>query len=218
MSGNWTPYVVESLEPDPELLPDPDPEPAAARHGTGDASGTAPVGGIGHRRHGTGTGTGTEAEGTGRAPGTGSADGVGTEAEDTGSADGAGSEVVPVPVRRVGTGTLAWVWLREHAARAAENQRRHRTFWHWIWAGLVSRAETLAEHRKYLKSRAWLEDYMTGWVRDFIERENVLYGIFVARTVKFICQNTDKIFERQLRFWIAVGIFLIGLAIWNLTH
>jgi hypothetical protein len=199
VSGSWTPYVVESLEPDPELLPGPEPEPAADRLGTDGTSTTAPGDGTGHRHHGTGT------EGTGRAPGTGSADGTGTE-------------VVPVPVQRAGTGTLALLWLREHAARAAENQRRHRTFWHWTWAGLVSRAETLAEHRDYVKSRAWVEDYMTGWVRDFIEWENVLYGIFVARTMKFICQSTDKIFERQLRFWIAVGMFLAGLAIWHLTH
>lgn len=146
-------------------------------------------------------------------PGTGvqaPADGTGTVVPDPAPA--------PAPLRRADTGTLLMMSLLDRLAEIAENQRRHRTFFHWIWAGLVSRPETLAEHRDYVKSRAWLEDYMTGWVRDFIEWENVLYGTFVARTVKFACQGADKIFQRQLRFWAAVGIFLIGFTIWHLTH
>lgn len=138
-------------------------------------------------------------------------------------ADGTGTGTVvlapvPAPLKRAGTGTLLMMSLRDRLGEIAENQRRHRTFWHWVWAGLVSRPETLAEHRDYVKSRAWLEDYMTGWVRDFIEWENVLYGIFVARTVKFACQSADKVFQRQLRFWAAVGIFILGFIIWHLTH
>lgn len=123
-----------------------------------------------------------------------------------------------VPLRRASLAGRVLMSAREHAARTWGEQKRHRSFWHFLWTVLISQPESLAEHRLHIQSRAWLHDYMNGGFRTFCERENVLYHLAVARSVKFACQSADKVFERQYRFWIAVLVTIFGLVIWAVTH
>jgi hypothetical protein len=142
-----------------------------------------------------------------------------------GSVDGtSGTMAGPVPVIAVPEDRISfphhlWLSLLDRAREAAEHQKRHRTFWHWLWNCFWNTSpETLADHRKYLQSRQWLEDYMTGYVRWVIEWENVLYGVLVARTVKVVCQTIDRNVQRQSRFWILVGLVIAGLLIRFASH
>lgn len=134
----------------------------------------------------------------------------------------AGTLMVPaglVPGNRISAAKQLGLAAREHARRAAESQRRQRTFWHWFWKWLYEEhSESVKEHRAYLLKREWLEDYMTGWVRWVIEWENVAYGVIVARTVKVFCKFLIGVTERQSRALAAAAIFAVAFIVWLATH
>lgn len=142
---------------------------------------------------------------------------------------GTGSELVLAPTapgERIGTGALLLLSARERAARFAAEQKRHRTFWHRIWEAVwVTQPESFPAHRAHLQSKTWLEPWMDGWVRVVFDKQNILFGFLIARPAKCACRavvfaalNTEKLFDRQYRFWIAAGVFLVGLVIYLLNH
>jgi hypothetical protein len=127
--------------------------------------------------------------------------------------------VIEVPADRISRARQMRLWLLDRARAAGQHQKRHRTFLHWLWNIFWnSPPESLADHRKHLQSRRWLENYMTGWVRGFAEWENVIYGVTLARTVKAVCQTIDRIFQRQSRFWILVALVILAFIIRSASH
>jgi hypothetical protein len=128
---------------------------------------------------------------------------------------GTTASVVPglaVPQQRTSLAEHLLLSLRDWAKRTADSQKRHRSFWHWLWAEIVdSRPDSLAEHVAYLRSRQWLEDHMTGWLRSFAEWETIAFGLLVGIPLKVIGNNLSRLGERQWRFW-AVVVFLAVIA------
>jgi hypothetical protein len=128
---------------------------------------------------------------------------------------GTSSVVVPaiaIPQQQTGLSEHLLLLLRDWAKRTADSQKRHRSFWHWLWAGFVnSRPDSIAEQVAYLKSRQWLEDHMTGWLRSFAEWENIAFGILIGIPLKVAGNNVSRLGERQWRFW-AVATLLAVIA------
>lgn len=152
---------------------------------------------------GTGTGTGADASpvtGAGAAPG---------ETTCTGTV---AVPAFPVPVQRIGWAESLRLSARERAALIADHQRRHRTFWHAVAVFITRPPETWAETEQHLKSRKWLQDWMTGRFRTFCEWENVAWYHLVARPGRNVLRLAQKVFfDRQLGFWAAV--IFIGLCV-----
>ena len=145
--------------------------------------------------------------------GSGGSDGSGPGSENhDGAGSGTGAEVVPAfaaPAQRVGLAGRLWLSARERAASAADYQRRHRTFWHAIALFIVRPPEEWAETEKHLKSRKWLQGWMTGRFRAFCEWENVAWYYLVARPGRYALQLTGKVlFTRQAGFWFIVAFIV----------
>jgi hypothetical protein len=149
---------------------------------------------------GTGTVTPEPAAGTGAAPG---------ETTCTGTV---AVPAFPVPAQRIGWAESLRLAARERAALIADHQRRHRTFWHAVAVLITRPPETWAETEQHLKSRKWLQDWMTGRFRTFCEWENVAWYHLVARPGRTVLRLAQKVFfDRQLGFWAAV--IFIGLCV-----
>ena len=130
----------------------------------------------------------------------------------------AGTDLVPVPPR-AGVRVRFIRLARAQIAEITAYQEKHSTFLHAVWVAVwETPPETLAAHREHLKSRAWLQDYLTGHIRWLIEHENIAYGILIARPAKATLQTLDKIFERQSRFLFAAGVVVVGLIIGFVSH
>ena len=128
---------------------------------------------------------------------------------------------VPVdpPARRISTAEHLMLSFLGWAARTADSQRKHRTFWHWVWDGFWNgQPESLGQHRAHIKSRDWLEDYMTGWLRILVEWENVAFALLVARPVKAACLLANRMVERQPRFWVTLGLLILAAVIWKAAN
>lgn len=111
-----------------------------------------------------------------------------------------------------------WLTLQERLAGSWEDQRRHRGFGHLLWSWFwETPPESLSEHRRHVKSRAWLQDYLTGDFRKFCEWQNVAYHVLVARPAKIAFQAADKVLERQWRFWAASPLIACVIT-WLFMH
>lgn len=139
-----------------------------------------------------------------------------------GPVPGTGRELVPVedlPARRISTAEHLLLAFLGWYARTADSQRKHRSFWHWLWDGVWNgRPESLGQHRAHIKSRDWLEDYLTGWLRILVEWENVAFALLVARPVKAACILVSRMVERQPRFWVTVGLLILAAVIWKAAN
>jgi hypothetical protein len=135
---------------------------------------------------------------------------------------GTGAELVPAvaaPQARISLGEHLLLSLRDWAAGAVASQKAHRSFWHWLWEGFWgAQPESLRQHRKHVKSREWLPDYMTGWLRTFAEWENIAYHLYFARPVKAVCNNVSRGVERQPRAWAAGIIAFLAFIVWTMAH
>jgi hypothetical protein len=110
-------------------------------------------------------------------------------------------------------------WARGRMADAADYQRRHRTFWHAVTVFIARPPETWAETEEHLRSRKWLQEWMTGKFRVFCEWENVAWGHLVSMPAKAVLQNIEKVFfERQAGFWLGLAGVLAGFLAWYLSH
>jgi hypothetical protein len=127
-----------------------------------------------------------------------------------------GTDLVPVTARpaRASVRVRLIRWAKGRIAETTDYQRRHRTFWYAIGVFITRSPETASETEKHLESRKWLQEWMTGRVRVFCERENVAWGHLVSIPGRAALSLVAKIFfERQSRFWIAVTIIAVGLII-----
>jgi hypothetical protein len=134
---------------------------------------------------------------------------------------GTGSELVPalaVPARRTGFAESLLLLLRQRVTLIADYQRRHRTFWHAVTVFITRPPETWAETEEHLRSRKWLQEWMTGKFRVFCEWENIAWGHLVSMPAKAVLQNIEKVFfERQLGFWLGLVSIGLGVLIWLVT-
>jgi hypothetical protein len=120
---------------------------------------------------------------------------------------------------RASAGVRLLRWARGRMADAADYQRRHRTFWHAVTMFITRPPETWAETEEHLRSRKWLQEWMTGKFRVFCEWENIAWGHLVSMPAKAVLQNIEKaFFERQAGFWLGLAGVLAGFLAWYLSH
>jgi len=135
---------------------------------------------------------------------------------------GTGAALVPAitaPAGRIGAAEHLFLLLCGWIGRVAASQKIHGSFWRWAWERFWgNQPESLRQHRQHVKSRDWLPDYMTGWLRTLAVWESIAYHCILARSVKALCNNVSTGVERQSRFWKAVLIALVALAIWLMAH
>jgi hypothetical protein len=113
----------------------------------------------------------------------------------------------------------AWLALLIWVKRTAADHKRHRSFGHWVWHNIVGvPPETIEEFAGYVRSRQWLKDYMTGWLRTAAIWEYHLFALLIGGPLKAAGSNLSRIGERQSRFWLTLAVALLALAIWLLRH
>lgn len=126
---------------------------------------------------------------------------------------------VAAPADRISLGEHVLLSLRDWAARVAAAQRNHRSFTHWLWHEFWDvQPESLGQHRRYLRSRCWLKDYMTGWLRRFCEWENIAFALLIGRPLIAACNSISRIGARQSRFWIAAAAAGLAFTVWRAAH
>jgi len=130
--------------------------------------------------------------------------------------------VVPAigrPEHRIGTAEHVLLSVREWAARMLASQKNHRGFWRWLWYQFAEKPpDSLRELGGHLRSRRWLENYMTGWLRAFCEWENVAFLTLVSIPLTAALGTLLKVAQRQSRFWAAVLLLCAASIVWLLAH
>ena len=132
-----------------------------------------------------------------------------------------GTGLVPLLAapQRTGFAGRLMLWMQVRITLIADYQRRHRTFWHAVTVFIARPPETWAETEEHLRSRKWLQEWMTGKFRVFCEWENVAWGHLVSMPAKAVLQNIEKVFfERQAGFWLGLAGVLAGFLAWYLSH
>lgn len=81
------------------------------------------------------------------------------------------------------------------------------------------RAETMAEHRAHIKSRAWVPDGMAGGAEKAVIIAGIAHHLLIARplkasmkTVKFAAEKIDQAADRPLPLYLT-AILVIGLIV-----
>jgi hypothetical protein len=77
---------------------------------------------------------------------------------------------------------------------------------HALWHG---KPESMAEHRAYIRSRAWVPPEMTGKPAAFIAWAGIAYHLIIARPVKAAARITDAASERPLRLLMAAVLISV---------
>lgn len=150
----------------------------------------------------------------------------GTDPVPPGTEGGTRGVAVPLPVPP-GTGTeTVPMTPAEHAHLAARHWAElaangaGQMFFHpdrvlyVLWHG---RPETMAEHRAYIKSRAWVPEELTGKWRTTVVFAGVVYHVTIARPVKAMARTVDAAAERPLRLTL-LAAFVIALAVFAVPH
>ena len=114
----------------------------------------------------------------------------------------AGARPVTVPeraagaVRRSGTAVL-------NAARELwfHPDRLLYVLWH-------GKPESMAEHRAYVKSRAWVPPGMGGAAEKAVIGAGLFYHLIIARPLKSVAKTADAAADRPLRFLCLVMLLL----------
>jgi hypothetical protein len=132
----------------------------------------------------------------------------------TGAVPGLSTEPVPVPAAGVPMtvperGRLAVAHWAGTAANGAGQLWLHPgRVLHVLWHG---KPESMAEHRAYVKSRAWVPPELTGKPAAVIAVAGILYHLLIARPVKAAARIADASAERPLRM-IMLAAFITALA------
>ena len=119
-----------------------------------------------------------------------------------------GTGVVPLsPRERAGRAGRHW------AVTAAEGAGQ---LWlhpgrvlHALWHG---KPESMAEHRAYVKSRAWVPQELSGKWASVIAVAGITYHLAIARPVKAVARIVDAAAERPLRL-ILLAAFISVLVL-----
>lgn len=107
-------------------------------------------------------------------------------------------ERVAATVKRASTGALEAVrelWLREGRLL------------HVLWHG---KPESMAEHRAYMKSRAWVPKEMTGKPATFFAWAGIIYHLIIARPLKAAAKTIDAAASRPLLL-LCLTVFIVAL-------
>ena len=111
----------------------------------------------------------------------------------------AGVRPVTVP-ERVGTAvaeTVRELWL--HPDRLL----------YVLWHG---KPESMAEHRAYMKSRAWVPPEMTGGAEKAVTVAGLFYHLLIARPLKAAAKTVDAAADRPLRL-LGLAVFVLALLV-----
>lgn len=123
------------------------------------------------------------------------------------------------PQHKVSTAEHLLLSLRDWAGRTLASQKKHESFWRWLWCQFWEKPpDSLAGLGRHLRSRQWLEVYMTGWLRAFCEWENIAWGVLIAGPVTAVFSTLIKVAQRQSRSWVAFVIAAAAFTIWTMTH
>ena len=115
---------------------------------------------------------------------------------------------VPVPMTNLERGRHA---VAHWAGTAAEGAGRL-----WLHPGRVlyvlwhGKPESMAEHRAYVKSRAWVPPELAGKPAAVITAAGIIYHLLVARPVKCAARIVDGAADRPLRLFM-LAVFVIPL-------
>ena len=78
------------------------------------------------------------------------------------------------------------------------------------------RAETMAEHRAHVKSRAWVPPGMTGTPEKAVIGAGLFHHLVIARplkasmkAVKYAAEKVDQVADRPLRFYLTVILAVV---------
>ena len=77
-----------------------------------------------------------------------------------------------------------------------------------LWQG---KPGSMAEHRAYVKSRAWVPPELTGKPATVIARAGILYHLLIARPLKVVARTIDAAADRPLRLLMLIVFVLILL-------
>jgi hypothetical protein len=133
-------------------------------------------------------------------------------------AAGGGRAAFAVPQNRASRLVLARAGFAGWFQRFSEEQKKHRSFWHWLFVKIVdTRTETLRETNTYMLSCAWLRPHMTGWLREVIKWENIIF-LVVMTPFRGLGIGMVKATERQSRFWLVFLAALIAFVIYVSAH
>jgi hypothetical protein len=162
-------------------------------------------------------GTGTGQPGTGPA-GSGNQRRNHRDGSGTGRQNQAGGPAAGAP-ERISVVESAWLAVLAWARRAAHNHKRHRSFGHWVWNALFNTPpDTLVQYARYIRSNAWLKDYMTGWLRTAATWEYRIFAVLIGGPLVQAGNSISRTGARQSRFWLTLAVALLALAIWLLRH
>jgi hypothetical protein len=79
---------------------------------------------------------------------------------------------------------------------------------HSLWHG---KPASMAEHRAYMKSRAWVPPELTGKPAAVIAWAGILYHLLIARPLKAVARTVDVAADRPLRLLMLIVFVLILL-------
>ncbi len=85
---------------------------------------------------------------------------------------------------------------------------------HTLWTG---KPGSMAEHREYVKSRAWVPPELDGKPAAFIAGAGVGYHMLIARPLKAACLTVSASADKPLRL-AGLVVFLIVLAVFVVPH
>ena len=74
-----------------------------------------------------------------------------------------------------------------------------------LWHG---KPGSMAEHRAYMKSRAWVPPGMSGGPEKAVIIAGLLYHMVIARPLKSVAKTADAAADRPLRFLCLVALLL----------
>jgi len=83
-----------------------------------------------------------------------------------------------------------------------------------LWHG---KPESMAEHRAYVKSRAWVPQDLTGKPATVITVAGIIYHLLIGRPLKAAARIIDAAAERPLRLlMLAAFVSVLALILLNL--
>ncbi len=121
--------------------------------------------------------------------------------------------VVPMSARER-TGSAVTHWAGTAADGAGQLWLNPGRVLHVLWHG---KPESMAEHRAYIRSRAWVPPELTGKSAAVITVAGILYHLLIARPVKTAARIVDGAADRPLRLLLlAVFVAVLALVLLNL--
>ena len=132
-----------------------------------------------------------------------------------GSDRGAEVAPLPVPLTPAEHSRLAVAHWAEIAANGAGQLWLHPgRLGHTLWTG---KPGSMAEHREYVKSRAWVPPELDGKPAAFIAGAGIGYHMLIARPLKAACLTVSASADKPLRL-AGLVVFLIVLAVFVVPH